>query len=141
MILSFICLSISYFFLILSCVAQECMRVTAGVPVQQMNTLIRWPFRGQKLGDCTLIAFYPYSLCTRILSQNLPFSFPSFSCFSSSIFLYVHIFNRHRMLSISIVLRSSPLFARRNTLIYIYKISVTQKFSNLWLIVCHDPTS
>lgn len=61
--------------------ARECMRVTAGVPVQQMNILIRRPFHSQKPGDCTLIAFYPYPLypitgLSVFISVILRFSLP-----------------------------------------------------------------
>lgn len=83
MILSFISLSVSYyFFLIPSCTDRECMLVTAGMAVQQMNILIRWPIRRQKLGYCILV---PFIHIHYILSWNFPFSFPSPPVFLSLI--------------------------------------------------------
>lgn len=111
-----------------------CMRVTASRRhtvqlVQQMNILIRRPFHWQKPGDCTLIAFYP---CP-------PYPFTGLSVLISVI-LCVSVHRRPLYVSLEPTSRSrSPLlrslFARKSTLIYIYKYLMP------WEIPRHPPPS
>jgi hypothetical protein len=95
-IFSFMSLSISHLFsflihITLSCAVRECMRVTAGVPEQQMNILIRRPLRWRKPGDCTLIAFCPRPSFRR----TFRFHFVALCSLSCSSPLHVDLLNLH----------------------------------------------
>lgn len=133
-IFSFMSLSISHLFsflihITLSYAASECMRVTAGVSVQQMNILIRRPLRWQKPGDCTLIAFYPYPL----LYPLHPFA--GLFAFISSFFVAFLVALRCMWIFwTSVTLSVKPFITSiiwpKSTLIYIYlQISVDREIS------------
>lgn len=117
-----------YTYYTLSYAASECMRVTAGVSVQQMNILIRRPLRWQKPGDCTLIAFYPYPLYPL-------HPFAGLFAFISSFFVVFLVALRCLWIFwTSITLSVKPFIASiiwpKSTLIYIYlQISVDREIS------------
>jgi len=132
-IFSFMSLSISHLFsflihITLSYAASECMRVTAGVSVQQMNILIRRPLRWQKPGDCTLIAFCLYPLYPL-------HAFAGFSAFILSFFAAFLVALRCMWIFWTSVTLSVKLFIAsiiwpKSTLIYIYlQISVDRDIS------------
>lgn len=115
----------------LSCVARECVRVTAGVPMQQMNILIRRPLRWQKLGDYTLTS--PFTL-TNTVSTLYPFSGLSvFISVASSTVVFLASLRYTWIFWTSVTLSAKAFIVSiiwpKSTLIYIYllKISVTDR--------------